>query len=277
MENTYLFMNWVFDRMDYSESNDFQAFVLYMRNSLTPQLWEDFIKSDSALPLTQSFVDSVKQKVVPKPKKPRAKKVESVPEIPIQNEVLREEEPVPVVTKTKKPRAKKVVSIEESPPVETPSLEVPIQSEVLREEEPVPVPLVTKTKKPRAKKTVAVQESSVMETPSLEVPNTPIQEGEVEQVVTKVKKPRTKKVVVEVPNTPIQEEGEVLREEEEEPVPVPVVTKVKKSRNSKSTDCSAELSQVVGTQCEEFQEIQLQLVHIDGREAFIDSLHNIVF
>ena len=179
MNNTFLFMNWVLDRLDNSDSNDFQAFVLYMRNSLTPQLWEDFMKSDSALSLTQSFVDSVKQKVVPKPKKSRAKKAESTLE---ESNTLSNQE-----------------------------------DGVLREPEPV----APKPKKSRAKK---------VET------NTLSNEG-----------------VVPVKNT-------------------------KKSGSRVLKKSKEELSEVVGlNEEEEYQEIQLQLVNVGGRDAFIDSQNNVVF
>ena len=143
MNNTYLFMNWVLERSgnsacgrgweggfapsDNSQSNDFQAFVLYMRNSLTPQLWEDFMKSDSALSLTQSFVDSVKQKVVPKPKKPRAtKKTQVTLDLPVEesNTPLMEEGVV-AAAKPKKPRATKKVQATLDLPVEESKTAVP--------------------------------------------------------------------------------------------------------------------------------------------------------
>ena len=229
MNNTFLFMNWVLERSD-SDSNDFQAFVLYMRNSLTPQLWEDFMKSDSALSLTQSFVDSVKQKVVPKPKKPRApKKTETTPENTPSNEdgVLRETEPVE--PNPKKARAPKKVAI----PVEEPT--------------PLIEDGVSNT----------TQEEDVLREPS--------------QVEPKPKKARAPKKTEATPeNAPSNEDG-VLRETE------PVAPKTKKSgaRSIKKPNIH-ELSEVVGGGGggdDEYQEIQLQLVNVDGHDAFIDS-HN---
>ena len=228
MNNTFLFMNWVLDRLDNSDSNDFQAFVLYMRNSLTPQLWEDFMKSDSALSLTQSFVDSVKQKVVPKPKKSRAKKAESTLEESntLSNQedgVLRETEPV--APKPKKSRAKKVIEV-------TPILNEDGVSNTTQEES----------------NTLSNQEDVVLR--------------ETEPVAPKPKKSRAKKVET---NT-LSNEGVVP------------VKNTKKSGSRVLKKSKEELSEVVGlNEEEEYQEIQLQLVNVNGRDAFIDSQNHIVF
>ena len=277
MNNTFLFMNWVLDRLDNSDSNDFQAFVLYMRNSLTPQLWEDFMKSDSALSLTQSFVDSVKQKVVPKPKKSRAKKAESTLEESntLSNEedgVLRE--PEQVAPKPKKSRAKKVVEV--TPILNEDGVSNTTQEEsntlsneedgVLREPEQV----APKPKKSRAKKvetnTLSNQEDGVSNTTQEESNTLSNQEDvvlrETEPVAPKPKKSRAKKV-----------ESNTLSNEGVVPV-----KNTKKSGSRVLKKSKEELSEVVGlNEEEEYQEIQLQLVNVGGRDAFIDSQNNIVF
>jgi len=113
------------------------------------------------------------------------------------------------------------------------------------------------SKKPRAKKSEEAVVVDDVDVPVAEVP-----------VETKTKKPRAKKtkeadVVVEVPV-----------------VDVPVETKTKKPRAKKTKEAdvvvevpavdSPILTTVVGHD-DDFEEIQLQLVNIDGKDVFIPS------
>ena len=141
MNHSFLFMNWVLDLHAQSSVN---IDVMFLRNSLTNELWEQFINSDSAIALTQSFVDSIKHKVsIPKkplphamevkPKKSRVKKT-LLTEIP--NTLLDENQSLEEIPKTKKSRVKKTQQV---------IVEVP---DTLLDENEVGV----KTKKPRVKK-----------------------------------------------------------------------------------------------------------------------------
>ena len=63
-------MNWVLDlHAQSAETNDLQSFALFLRNSLTPQLWEQFLQSDSTLSHIQSLRNSVQDAVKRIPKK----------------------------------------------------------------------------------------------------------------------------------------------------------------------------------------------------------------
>ena len=149
MNQAFLFMNWVIDHSSMQSPQE-------LRDLLTPQLWDDFIRSDDSVLNTSAFVHSVKDKVVV-----------SLDKLPSKN--------------------KKNAKTQDSP---------------VSEEAPIPEEGLKKVKKPR------------------------------------VSKPKT----VSTSDTGISEVDDTV---------------------------------VIGLPNDEFQEIQLQLVHLDGQPAFIDNQHNI--
>ena len=114
MNDSFLFMNWVLDlhlQSYHSNSNDFLPFTLFLRNSLTPQLWERFLQSDSAIYYVQSLRNDLQLTLQNIPKKPRTKPT-NIQNTPLENIALEnigvESIPVQVENKpAKKPRNKK--------------------------------------------------------------------------------------------------------------------------------------------------------------------------
>ena len=138
-------------------------------------------------------------------------------------------------------------------------------------------------KKPRVTKSKAKPVPVPAESGEAEIV-TPIPEEE-EGVKKPVKKPRSTKSKSKAVPVPVPaESGETLITQEAEVVtPIPeqeegVKKPAKKPRSTKSK-AVPEVPQEDATQVilpnDDFQEIQLQLVHLDGQPAFIDNQNNI--
>ena len=247
MNDSFLFMNWVLDlhlQSYHSNSNDFLPFTLFLRNSLTPQLWERFLQSDSAIYYVQSLRNDLQLTLQNIPKKPRTKPT-NIQNTPLENIAL-ESIPLQVENKpAKKPRNKKNINT----PLENIVLEnigvenIGVENIALENigVESIPVQVENKpAKKPRNKKNTNTPMEMNANT------NTPM------EMNANQKKPAKKSRT---------NNSDVDNLHSKKPKPT------KKPKPSDILSLDNLLTSVVGE--DDFDEIQLQLVNVDGRDVFI--------
>ena len=236
MNNTFLFMNWFADH-HFSSINSIDD----LRSSLTPQLWDDFINSDFLITNTHSLVHSIKNKAI-----------RSLNNYPRPN----------------KKNAKSLNGTQVNDPDGAPTQDTPAEAPPAPVEEGVaPTPKKSRVKKPVVTKSSdpdgSLQDTPTLDTP-VEAPPAPVPKK------SRVKKPVTK---------PSDTVNDTINDTVGYPIETVIDKKSKKPRvnHSKSNLSTKEPDDtlVIGLPNHDFHEIQLQLIHVNGQDAFIDDAHNV--